>query len=626
MKAFAAGLVGIAALALPAGVAAAGTTPLRLTPLPSIAFPDRAFVLTSGQPRALTSGDVHVRENGRSVGRLSVVPATQASSRAFGVVLVLDASASMRGPATSGAVAAARAFAAHRAAGEAIAVITFNQTTHLVAAPTTDAKQIAAALRHAPALAVGTHLWDAAGAAIDALRKARITAGSIVLLTDGADTGSRVSAKVLAAKARAAGVRVFAVGLRSKQFSPAPLRQIAETTHGGYSEASSPRGLTALYGSLSTQLAREYLLRYRSEEAPGRAVRVEVDVDGVRNALVDRYETPGLPSQPAPPYRRSWFDRLVSSPASVALMALLTAGLVALAVSSLLRPRRSTIRTRVGEFVDVPGPQRDRPGVTTRFTGHVRATGASLAARFPTWGRFTEELEIAEFPVRPGPLVAMTMGASFVLALLGLVSPVLVLLALAPPLLVRSLYKNKLRRHRLAFEEQLPDNLTVLASSLRAGHGFSTSLAAVVDQADEPSRSELKRAVADEQLGVPVEEALLTVAHRMDCDDLEQVALVAALQRRTGGNTAEVLDAVVASIRERFQLRRLVRALTAQGRLARWVLIGLPIAVGGWLSLVNPHYMSPLLHTRLGEGMLAVAIGLIVLGSYVVKRITEIEI
>src|SRR5207245_7255857 len=185
---------------------------------------------------------------------------------------------------------------------------------------------------------------------------------------------------------------------------------------------------------------------------------------------------------------------------------------------------------------------------------------------------------------RTGPLTSSQVSTCIALSLLVCLTPVLTLLALAPPLLVRTLYKEKLRKRRLAFEEQLPDNLTVLAASLRAGHGFATSLSAVLDQADEPSRSELRRAVADEQLGVPVEDALLRVAQRMASEDLEQIALVASLQRQTGGNTAEVLDAAVASIRERFQLRRLVRALTAQGRLARWVLIALPIVVSAWLT------------------------------------------
>ena len=103
-------------------------------------------------------------------------------------------------------------------------------------------------------------------------------------------------------------------------------------------------------------------------------------------------------------------------------------------------------------------------------------------------------------------------------------------------------------------------------------------------------------------------------------------AFVASLQRQTGGNTAEVLDSVVNSIRERFQLRRLVRALTAQGRLARWVLTVLPIVAAAWITLVNPHYMSPLLHTTIGQVMLTLAVVMVIAGSLVVKRITEIEI
>ena len=73
-------------------------------------------------------------------------------------------------------------------------------------------------------------------------------------------------------------------------------------------------------------------------------------------------------------------------------------------------------------------------------------------------------------------------------------------------------------------------------------------------------------------------------------------------------------------------MRRLVRALTAQGRLARWVLIALPIVVSAWLTLVNPHYMSPLLHTGIGQVMLTLAVVLVALGSYTVKHITEIDI
>ena len=150
------------------------------------------------------------------------------------------------------------------------------------------------------------------------------------------------------------------------------------------------------------------------------------------------------------------------------------------------------------------------------------------------------------------------------------------LFALVLPFVVRGSVQEAAEAPACRFAEQLPDNLLVMAASLRAGHSFVGALNAVLEEADEPARSELRRAVADEQLGVPMESALLSVAERMKNGDLEQVALVASLQRETGGNTAAVLDTVVDTVRERFELRRLVRTLTAQGRMTRWILIGLP--------------------------------------------------
>src|SRR5207248_2517026 len=117
--------------------------------------------------------------------------------------------------------------------------------------------------------------------------------------------------------------------------------------------------------------------------------------------------------------------------------------------------------------------------------------------------------------------------------------------ALAIPFVTRSLLRRQLARRRMQFAEQLPDNLQVLSSALRAGHSFVGALSVVVNDAPEPAKSEFSRVVADEQLGVPIEDALRVVVERMENRELEQVALVAALQRETGGNTAEVLKRIV---------------------------------------------------------------------------------
>ncbi len=623
-------LIAAGAAAIATAAQAASAPGLRLTSLSSVRFPDRAFVLATANRTALTGRHLHVTENGQLVHGLSLVPASRTSERTFGVILVLDASNSMRGEAIKGAVAAARAFAAHSARSEGIGLMTFNRTILVVARPTTDEGKIAASLRALPPLKEGTHLWDAADRAISVLKAEKVKAGSVVLLTDGRDTGSRIDPKQLASKARTAGIRIFAVGLRSRQFQPGPLEQIARSTYAAYSEATSAASLGAIYSSLSEKLSREYLLRYQSLARPGQTISVAVSVAGIPGTVHWRYLTPALANSARTPFHRSLLDRFVSSPGSVALLALFAAALAWFCVSSVLKRGRSTVRYRVGEFVSTGGTTSGTDDVSLkvreRLLSHVLLTTERAFQRTAWWERFKQELEIAEFPIDPAPLIAGTAAASIFLALFGFIVPVLALMAVAPPLLVRAFYKEKLRKRRLAFEEQLPDNLTVLAASLRAGHSFVGGLSSVLEQAEDPSRSELRRAVADEQLGVPVEDALLRVAQRMASVDLEQVALVASLQRQTGGNTAEVLDAVVDSIRERSNLRRLVRSLTAQGRLARWILTALPVVTAAWIALINPHYLSPLLHTGFGQILLVLATLMVVAGSFAVKRITDIEI
>lgn len=619
----------VAAALLAAGGSAAAPPSFRLTALNSVQFPDRAFVLSSATGKPLSRAAIHASENGLPVGDLTVTPAGQTRNRTFGVVLVIDASYSMRGPAIAGAMAAARAFQAHSPASQALGVVTFNRRVQVALRPTVNRKAAASALRKPPALSVNTHLWDAASQAIDLLVKQKIAAGSIILLTDGRDIGSRSTPARVVARARAAAVRVFAVGLRSPQFKPGVLESIARETNGGYAEAASPGGLKAIYRALSERFAREYVVRYRSNVGPGVPVRVAATVDGVSGVATWRYVTP-IPDSVAP-FHRSPLERFVSSPASVVLLALLAALFAWFAVSTILKPGRSTVRARVGEFVSTgegttSGTDAASIKVRERLLSHALLTAERAFERAPWWERFKEELEIGQFPVRPVPLMVLTATSSVALAFLGLVSPVLVLLMAVPPLVVRSAYKRRLKQRRDAFEEQLPDNLAVLAASLRAGHSFVGGLASVLDTAEEPSRSELMRAASDERLGVPIEDALLRVAARMDSRDLEQIALVASLQRQAGGNTAEVLDTVVESIRERFKLRRLVRALTAQGRLARWVLVGLPLGVAAWIAFANPHYLAPLLHTGTGQTLIIVAVVMVVAGSLVMKRITNIEL
>jgi tight adherence protein B len=102
--------------------------------------------------------------------------------------------------------------------------------------------------------------------------------------------------------------------------------------------------------------------------------------------------------------------------------------------------------------------------------------------------------------------------------------------------------------------------------------------------------------------------------------------LVASLQRETGGNTAEVIDRVADTVRERADLRRMISTLTAQGRISRWVVSALPIVLAVMISAINPTYLDPLFKTTAGHVMLVVAVLLLVSGSLVIKKIVNIEV
>jgi tight adherence protein B len=183
-----------------------------------------------------------------------------------------------------------------------------------------------------------------------------------------------------------------------------------------------------------------------------------------------------------------------------------------------------------------------------------------------------------------------------------------------------------LARKRNRFAEQLPDALQVIASALRSGHSLAGALAVVVESASEPMKSEMQRVVADEQLGVPIQDSLGVVAHRMASRDVEQLALVAQLQREAGGDSAEVVDRVAETVRERFDLKRLIQTLTTQGRMSRWIVSALPIFIVLVVTLENPGYFHPLTSTLGGRILLIFAAAWAVAGSFVIKKIVEIEV
>jgi tight adherence protein B len=134
------------------------------------------------------------------------------------------------------------------------------------------------------------------------------------------------------------------------------------------------------------------------------------------------------------------------------------------------------------------------------------------------------------------------------------------------------------------------------------------------------------RVVSDEALGVPLDEALRNLQRRMNSREVLQIALVAQIQREAGGNMAEVLDRITEALRQRGELRRMVKALTAQGRLSRWVVTAIPLALLLIVSVANPRYVDPMFTTGLGLFLLLLAGALMLIGSLVIGKIVNFKV
>jgi tight adherence protein B len=623
-------------VAVPAAMAAdkpkTSTTPaaaqsVQITPVGRVPFPDRKYVVDLPQGAAISAKRVQIVENGIGIGDFTFT-SLESAGLSYGAILAIDASDSMKGEPEAGALSAAQSFVARRATGQEIGVVTFNGAVNTVQKPTIDPGQLNTAVTRPPQLAYGTHIFDAVSRSLKELAAAKIAAGSIVLLSDGADVGSTTTLDQVVAAAKKQKVRVFTVGLRSGAFDATTLQTLASETGGTFAEASSPKQLAGIYSQLGNKLAKEYALEYRSLAAPSSPVDVTVTLDGVGTGT-SHYRAP-TPSELAP-YHRPFVRRFVLSGWTFFLLALVVAGLVGGAVRLLIGAMRSRVVDRVRAFTGDDDEQaRVREAQQQREDWRRRATRArasgSDAAR--TWlGRFEQQLDIGRVQLPASTLLAVTAaGTVAAVVLLGTISVFFAILGLATPLVTRGWVRWRVKRVRDEFADQLPPNLQVLASGLRAGFTLLGAFVAMVENAGEPSKSEFERVITDEQLGVPLEDAIRRVATRMASRDLEQLALLAELVRTTGGNAAEVLDVIVATVRERADIRRLVRTLTTQGRMARWILTALPIATGLAFWAIQPDIVGPTWHTSGGQFILLIAAILVAAGSFSIQKIIEIEV
>jgi tight adherence protein B len=288
----------------------------------------------------------------------------------------------------------------------------------------------------------------------------------------------------------------------------------------------------------------------------------------------------------------------------------------------------------------------DQPSGTAGTDERQSAVAAGLARALESQGlatRLSTEIARADLKLRPAEFVAAWIASPFVFtgaALLlgqffpGARNPV----ALAVIFLIGAYFPRFYLRYRQgkrvkAFATQLPDTITLLANSLRAGSSFLQGIELVTREARPPISEEFERVVREMSLGVALQPALNNLSRRVASEDLELMVTAINIQSQVGGNLATVLDSIAFTIRERVRIQGEIQTLTAMQRYSGYVITLLPVGLAGILFLISPSYISKMLDKPpelfgLPAGVVFFIIGGIsmAMGYVLIRRIVDIKV
>ena len=536
-------------------------------------------------------------------------------------VLALDVSRSMRGAPVTAAREAALLFLESVPDDVRVGLVTFGGAVRLPVAPTTDRDAVAEAVRGI-ALEPGTRLHDGV------VRAARATgadgARSVLLLSDGRDSGSRLDLEQAVAAVAGTGAGIDAVALQQRPQDRQLLGELVRGADGTVVDAADESALAGVFAAEADALGRQVLLSFtRPADAAAEVTLAVLDPEGegapLDSALVS------LGSAAAPP------TAVASGPTTVGRTALL-GGIAALGLGLLVVTALALGASR--------GPTRAQSQVAAYLgTSPTEGTGSGLKAsaveltdrlvRPDLEQRVARRLTGAGLEISVAEWLLLRAGLLVGPAALGLVlgGPVVMVLAAAAGGLLPELWLRRKQSKRVqAFGAQLAETLALISGGLSAGLSVAQAIDTVVREGQEPMAGELRRALSEHRLGVGIEEALDSVAERMDSDDFAWVVMAIRIQREVGGNLAELLTTVSETLREREFLRRQVRTLSSEGRLSAWILGCLPVAMFVFLFFTRGDFVRPLYTTGVGVVLLLFAGLLLALGSFTMSRMVKVEV
>jgi tight adherence protein B len=595
---------------------------------------------------ALDPAQLQVTENGNPVQDLEIETISESRVQ-VGIVLVIDASGSMEGEPLAAAKAAALSFINQKRSEDFISVVTFADEVKVVRGFTSTKSALIASVEGIEAQG-DTAFYDGI------IRAAELFSGdaerlerNLIVLTDGRDEGSQATFQDAVAAVADKEVRVFGVALESEAFDPADLQTVVDESNGLYLSTPEPGQLTGLYDQIKRELDNKVVVRFTAtQDQPG---DLAIGVGYQSLATESTVNVPGFVKPPSPTTTTTvtfpepaLVEAPVAGPVSASTLRLLSTIAVGLGIVFFIiilagpgdEDGASAFRKRLQAYGRGRGaaPEEAKKGFLARIPGLSRfaASAEEAAKRRGLLSGINAVLEQANIPLRGGEALAAALGLSVIAGLMaGLFSRSWIaggIGFLVVLLLVAAAIQFAGAREKRIFERQLPDTLTLLSTSLRAGYSLLQAVEAVAAEAPQPTAREFGRAIAEARLGRPVVESMQGIADRMRSDDFKWAVMAIEIQREVGGNLAEVLQTVADTMRQRNRLKGEIRALTAEGRLSAIVLAMLPIVLFAFLYTTNRDYLEPLFAETAGLIAIGAGLGLMGAGIYWLKKIVDIEV
>lgn len=629
--------------AVAAVVAAAAASVVLPAPAPAAAQAGGELAVTAvdvaGFPRVTATVGVPPALAGRAVP-LAAFAVTEGGSPVYAavtplppehheVVLVIDTSGSMAGAPLAAAKRSAASFLATMPATTRVAVVGFGASATLASGFSLDRQALATAVNSLVATGE-TALYDAMTMAVAQFSPTVGVARSIVLLSDGGDTASGVDLDTAVGSVAAGRARVDVVELASSESNTAALARLAGAAGGRLVPAGDPAALDAIYRDIATTLANQYRVSYRSESTGRTELEVSIDHAGVTasaRAAVHPPAPSSTPGTPAGPGPGAGDSARADGGGGARLVLGLGAFFAAFCLAGLVLFRPRLPGGRRARWRLALGARRSAtPSALTGLADRATQVADAALERRGRHGRLNTALERAGVALRPGEFLVLCGCAALVAMLLGLLlSGAVAGLAVAALVLAgsRAGIGVVASRRQARFATQLSDTLQLMSGTLRAGYGLLQALDAMAREAPAPTNEEFRRIVVEARLGRDLSESLRAMSERMGSQDFQWVVEAIEINREVGGDLAEVLDRVGATIRERDFLRRQVKSLSAEGRLSGYLLMALPGALCVMIKMRNPSYFAELTH---GPGLLLSGFGvvLLVVGGLWLRKVCRI--